>query len=156
MQSNIKKEAPTTPTKATVEASRERKRSTFSLPFYHKNNDLSTIFEYSTGITDPNCVVCGKTFIKYLGREYAYGDCCSHSCKKKQEREELKQRTIPNAKPVVQKERDSEKIIASFPSAEEAARYMGMKKADNIRDCCNRKTKTSAGYIWRWKEETND
>jgi hypothetical protein len=152
MYNNVKKETSTTPTKAQVEVSKkEKKKNSFSLPFYHKKDGLSTLLEYSMGINDPKCVVCGKTFIKYRGREYAYGDCCSHSCSKTKERS--KSNNIPNAKPVVQIEQKSGKVVQTFQSAIEAALYIGMKKADGIRDCCNGKTKTSGGYIWRWKEK---
>lgn len=149
MENNVKKETSTTPTKAQVEVSQtEKKKNSLSLPFYHKNDGLSTLLNYSIGIDDPKCVVCGKTFIKYRGRQYAYGNCCSYPCY--MHRDDNK--TIPNGKPVNQYTEDGY-FIQTFKSAVEAAKEIGLKKADNIRDCCNGKTKKSAGFIWRWKEE---
>lgn len=150
MEADKKNNPSTAQTKEQVEGWRKGKDESFSPILYQKNYDLSSPLNDSIGIDDQKCVVCGKNFIKYRGREYAYGDCCSYTCY--MHRDDNK--TIPHAKPVEQYTRDGTYLM-TFNSAVEAAEYVGLKKAESIRDCCNGKTESSAGFLWRWKEVEN-
>lgn len=153
MDANEKNNPSTAPTKAQVEGWRKGKDRSFSPRLYQINYDLSTPqldFCATPGLVDKKCVRCGKNFVPTRPK-YAWQDCCSYTCY--MHRDDNK--TIPNGKPVNQYTEDGY-FIRTFKSAVEAAKEIGLKKADNIRDCCNGKTKKSAGFIWRWKEETND
>ena len=150
-RASTKKETPTTPTKAPVEVSQKGKRKSFSFPLYHNIDGLSTPktkeIQGDDVLCPSFCVRCGKEFYP-TKPEYAWEDCCGYTCWL--HRDDHKR--IVNGKPV---EQLTEKgtLIATFPSAVEAAKEMGLKKADSIRDCCRGKTKTSGGYVWRYKEE---
>lgn len=53
------------------------------------------------------------------------------------------------SKPVLQFNLDGT-FVAEYPSANEAARMTGIKQG-NISSCCNRTTKSTNGFIWRYK-----
>lgn len=61
-------------------------------------------------------------------------------------------RTPSNAKPIYQIDKDTNKIIAEFKSAGEAAISLGINNSANIRRTANGTGKTAYGYKWRWKE----
>lgn len=149
MMTDTKKETPSTPTKAPDEVKMKRGKP-FSLKSYHKKEDLSTPLpkkHHSEWFEDKQCARCGKRFIP-TKPEYAWGEYCSYSCYLHRNNS----KKILHGKPVEQLT-DGGILIATFPSAVEAAKFIGIKKADNIRNCCNGKTKTSGGYVWRWKEK---
>lgn len=149
---DTKKRTSTTPTKAQVEVPNRRKRKSFSLKFYHKNDDLSTPITLETNLDyifpTKNCVKCGKVFVP-TKPEYAWEDCCSYTCYK--HRDDHKKR--PNMKPVEMYSKEG-RWLMSFESAVDAARHVGLKKADGIRECCLGKIKSSGGFVWRYKEES--
>lgn len=105
---------------------------------------------YQSFLVDKKCVKCGKNFVT-RSKEYAWKDCCSYTCYL--HRDDGLERQVLNGKPVNQYN-EWGTFLATYPSAALAAKAVGMKKADNIRDCCNGKTKTSGGFYWRWREET--
>jgi hypothetical protein len=47
-------------------------------------------------------------------------------------------------------------FVMGFSCSEEAAKYVGLKKPHSIRECCLGKTKTSAGFVFRYREVKND
>lgn len=55
------------------------------------------------------------------------------------------------SKPVLQIDRNTNEVIAEFPSAHQVTREKGYDFR-HISDCCNGKGKTSYGFIWRYKE----
>jgi hypothetical protein len=65
---------------------------------------------------------------------------------------ETKQRKVIKAKPVEQYTSRGV-YVKTFSSAKEAALEVGIKRENNIRECCQGKCKTSGGYIWRYKKE---
>ena len=139
-----KKETSTAPTKAMVEVMKGRKTKSSSLRVYHKKQDLSSLFDQALG--KQICKRCGKEF--YPTRpEYAWEDCCSYTCLL--HRDDGKK--VPNTKPVDMFTREGGYVM-SFDSPTEAAQYVGLKKPHAIRECCIGKTKTSAGFVWRYKE----
>lgn len=154
MNSETKKETSTTPTKAQVEVQNRKKKKSFSLKVYHNYYDLSSPIHLKSMLDhtfpDKKCVCCGKSFVP-TKPEYAWEDCCSYTCYRHRGDEKKK----PHMKPVDQYTKEG-KFIGHFKSAVEAAIDAGLKKADGIRDCCNGKTKTSGGFVWRWSEVKND
>ena len=63
---------------------------------------------------------------------------------------------IPNiklSKPVLQIDKDTNEVIAEFPSTMEVKRQLGFNHS-HIASCCNGKRKSAYGYIWRYKEES--
>lgn len=100
------------------------------------------------------CVMCGKNFFP-TRPEYAWGDCCSYSCMLQKEREKERDRKGGKTRPVEQYTLDGV-LLARFDSAKAAALHVGLTKDRYIRDCCTGKVKTSAGYVWRYKEESDD
>lgn len=54
------------------------------------------------------------------------------------------------SKPVCQYSKDGV-LIAEYPSAREAAQITGAKN-QNISSCCNGKTRTAIGFIWKFKK----
>lgn len=154
MEANEKNNPSTAQTKAQVEGWRKGKDESFSPRLYQINHDLSTPrlnFFQTSGLVDRKCVKCGKNFVP-TRPEYAWKDCCSYTCYI--HRDDEKTKAIPHAKPVEQYTRDGTYLM-TFNSAVEAAEYVGLKKAESIRDCCNEKTESSAGFLWRWKEVEN-
>lgn len=149
MKTETKKEISTLPTKAIVEISqKEKKEKSSSLRVYHKNQHLSRLFDQALG--KQNCKRCGKEF--YPTRpEYAWEDCCSYTCRLHRDDDKKK----PHTKPVDMFTREGGYIM-SFSCSEEAAKYVGLKKPHAIRDCCLGKTKTSAGFVFRYREANND
>lgn len=59
---------------------------------------------------------------------------------------------IFNGKPVEQYT-PSGVYVATYESAEEAAKVIGLCRANNIRECCRGKCQRSGGYVWRYKKE---
>lgn len=59
---------------------------------------------------------------------------------------------VTNAKPVLQIDKITNKIIAEYPSAQEVERLYGYDQG-HISDVCNNKPyhKTAYGYIWKYK-----
>lgn len=151
MESNEKRPS-TQPTKQQVESLKEKGAgNTLSSVLYTTNEGLSTHLEhFPIGIIEKNCRLCGKPYIRYAGREYAWGECCSYTCHR---REVEVHKPNANSKAVVQLGKEGFRYFNTYPSALEAAIAMGLKKADSIRDCCNGKTKTSAGYAWMWASD---
>ena len=154
MSTDTKKETSTTPTKAPVEISKVKKRKSFSLRFYHKTDDLSTHVSLETNLDyifpSKSCVRCGKKFVP-TKPEYAWENCCSYTCYL--HRDDHKK--APHTKPVDMYSKEG-RWLMSFNSSVEAARYVGLQKPDGIRECCLGKTKSSAGFLWRYKEVKND
>ena len=58
------------------------------------------------------------------------------------------------SKPVFQIDKNTNEVIAEFPSAAEAIRQLGFQRNSHISECCRGKYKTAYGYIWRYKEES--
>ena len=58
------------------------------------------------------------------------------------------------SKPVLQIDKNTNEIIAEFPSAAEAGRQLGFQTNGHISECCKGKYKQAYGYIWRYKEES--
>ena len=61
---------------------------------------------------------------------------------------------IPNlklSKPVLQIDKNTNDVIAEFPSIHQVERDLGLN-FKNISSCCNNKRKTAYGFIWRYKE----
>lgn len=54
------------------------------------------------------------------------------------------------AKPVIQIDPNTNKIINIYDSASSAARALGLSRPSGISECCNGKHKTSAGYRWQF------
>ena len=54
------------------------------------------------------------------------------------------------SKPVLQIDKNTNEVIAEFPSAKEAHRQLGYSQG-HISACCRMETKQSYGYIWRYK-----
>ena len=57
----------------------------------------------------------------------------------------------PNSKPIIQYDRNMNKIKI-WNSITEASDYLKINKV-GISYSCNQKRKTAGGYIWRFKEE---
>lgn len=55
-----------------------------------------------------------------------------------------------NSKPVLQIDKNTNEVIAEFPSAKEVHRQLGYSQG-HISACCRMETKQSYGYIWRYK-----
>ena len=74
----------------------------------------------------------------------------SHICN-----EELKNKIRENnpSKPVIQFSKDGE-FIAEYQSTKEAERNTGCHH-EHICACCKGKLKTTGGYIWKYKQNTN-
>ena len=145
-----KKRPSTQPTKQEVESLKEKGAgNTLSSILYTTDEGLSTHLEhFPIGIIEKKCLICGKNYIRYAGREYAWEDCCSYTCYKRKH----KSRVATNSKPVAQFTRHG-RYIKSYQSAVDAAYAVGAKKADGIRDCCNGKQTTSCGFCWHWRDE---
>lgn len=149
MDSEIKKNPSTAPTKEHVEGAEKGKTSSSFPKLYQIKYDLSTPklnFCPTPGIVDQKCVKCGKNFIRTYPK-YAWKDCCSYTCYL--HRDDNKE--VPHSKPVDMFTQDGG-FIKSFSNSIEAAKYVGLMKPDSIRNCCLGKTKTSAGFVWRYKE----
>lgn len=58
------------------------------------------------------------------------------------------------SKPVLQIDKDSNEVIATYPSAREVERQLGFDKG-YISNCCNGKYKQAYGYLWRFAEDTS-
>ena len=58
------------------------------------------------------------------------------------------------SKPVLQIDKNTNEVIAVFPSAAEAGRQLGFKTNGHISECCKGKYKQAYGYIWRYKDES--
>lgn len=56
------------------------------------------------------------------------------------------------SKPVLQIDKNTNEVIAEFPSAAEAGRQLGFQRNSHISECCRGKYKTAYGYFWRYKE----
>lgn len=152
MEANKKNNPSTAQTKAQVEGWRKGKDESFSSTLYQKNTNLSTHlmnFCPTPGIVDRKCVKCGRNYVPTRPK-YAWRDCCSYTCYIHRD----DKKPIQNGKQVEQYTRDGT-YLQTFRSAVEAAQYVGLKKADSIRACCNGKTESSAGFSWRWKEVEN-
>ena len=54
------------------------------------------------------------------------------------------------SKPVLQIDKNTNEVIAEFPSAKEVHRQLGYSQG-HISACCRMETKQSYGYIWRYK-----
>ena len=144
-----KKRPSTEPTKQAVEGKEKGAGNTLSTVLYTTNEGLSTHLEhFPIGIIEKKCKLCGKNYIRYAGREYAWGECCSYTCHKRM----VYAKEIAHAKPVAQFTKDANVYIRTFQSAVDAAYAVGAKNADGIRDCCNGKTKSSCGFYWRWRD----
>ena len=57
------------------------------------------------------------------------------------------------SKPVLQINKDTNKIITEFPSINEVERQLGFSKS-SISKCCLGKQNTCGGFIWKFKEES--
>lgn len=57
------------------------------------------------------------------------------------------------SKPVLQIDKNTNEVIAEFPSAAEAGRHLGLIKS-HISECCRGKMKSAYGYKWIYKEES--
>lgn len=55
------------------------------------------------------------------------------------------------SKPVLQKDKHTNEVIAEFPSIREVTRQLGFGE-NAIRNCCNGRSSTSNGYKWQYKE----
>ena len=63
-----------------------------------------------------------------------------------------KKKGIPNiklSKPVLQIDKNTNKVIAEFPSMAEVERQLGFSQG-NISNCCLGKRKTYKGFIWKY------
>lgn len=152
MKTDVKKETSTAPTKPMVEVpSKEKKKKSFSLKVYQKNEDLSISEEEKVLLEflfpSKKCAKCGKSFTP-TKPEYVYGDCCSYPCWL--HRDDNKK--VPHAKPVDMYSKEG-KYLMSFSNSIEAAHYVGLAKPDNIRACCLGKIKSSGGFAWKYKED---
>lgn len=101
-------------------------------------------------LRDKKCPVCGKMFPPAAFHAYEENQVlfCSWTCYLRGRKGERK---TPNAMRVVQYTKGG-KFMREFESAVEAAFHIGVKP-QSIRGCCNGTTKTSAGYVWRYKKE---
>ncbi len=150
MKPNTKKETSSAPTKAMDEV-KKRKGVPFSLKFYHGRMDLSrdkSDFFAKKVFEEKNCVRCGKVFIP-TRPEYKWENCCSYTCWL--HRDDGAEDHIVNGKPVAQFGKNGVRI-ATFPSAREAAKAMGVKP-ESIRNCCLGKSRTSASFVWVYVED---
>lgn len=57
------------------------------------------------------------------------------------------------SKIVLQIDKNTNKVVAEFPSLSEINRQLGYSQG-NISECCNGKRNTHKGFIWRYKEES--
>lgn len=65
--------------------------------------------------------------------------------------EARKQRQIDAcSKPIIQLDKDTEEIIAIFPSIAEAYRALGKDHSGHVASVCQGKRKTAYGYKWRY------
>lgn len=55
------------------------------------------------------------------------------------------------SKPILQIDKNTNKVIAEFPSLREVKRLFGYKP-QNISVCCNGKQNTAYGFKWKYKE----
>lgn len=149
MNNQTKKETSTLPTKAQVEISEKRKKKKLlPLEYTTKSGTCQAFLDQALG--KQNCKRCGKEF--YPTRpEYAWEDCCSYTCRLHRDDDKKK----PHTKPVDMYTREGG-FVMSFSCSEEAAKYVGLKKPHSIRECCLGKTKTSAGFVFRYREVKND
>lgn len=100
----------------------------------------------SCGFIEHNCIRCGKIFIP-TRPEYAWEDCCSYTCYIHRN-----DRKADKARPCTAYNRYTGEKYRSFANTSEAAYFMGIINPRAIRDCCNGKTKTSAGFTWMWDD----
>ena len=151
MNAQTKKETSTTPTKAQVEVCEKGDCSQPSSPrLYHTEEGLSTprAEKICNLPGERYCARCGKWFWRRTS-EYPFGVYCSDTCKRLSEKP---------AKP--KKESRAVKMytreggyIMTYKTAEDAAWDVGLKSPESIRKCCRGEVRTSAGFIWKWKEE---
>lgn len=60
----------------------------------------------------------------------------------------------PNRKPVLQLDKETLEIIASFSSARKAAKaVLGISDATHILECCNKKRRITGNFAWCFEEE---
>lgn len=64
----------------------------------------------------------------------------------------IERMTASKGRPVVQLTFD-DKFVAEYPSANAAARAMGRSSCNKISLCCLRRSETSYGYKWRYKDD---
>lgn len=75
----------------------------------------------------------------------------SHKGKKLSEEHKKKISETRQRKTVFQIDKNTNVVIAEFPSTKEIQRQLGFNSA-NISMCCNGKKKTCGGFIWKYKE----
>lgn len=104
------------------------------------------------GFRDRKCPECKKIFVPAPYHEWDDEEIllCSYTCYMKRMRD--KKPVVRNAMQVEQYT-PSGVYVATFESAEAAAREIGLMHTNNIRECCRGKCKTSGGYVWRYKKE---
>lgn len=157
MREPLKKETSSAPTKAMDEVRNEEPTRASSPTIVSQKRRLvkRDVIKLDTpGLMERNCVVCGKIFFP-TRPEYAWGACCSYGCTLKKERERDCEKKGYKTRPVEQYTLDGA-FVARFESARAAALNVGLTKDRYIRDCCTGKTKTSAGYLWRYEEGAHD
>lgn len=64
----------------------------------------------------------------------------------------LKTKNTGLSKTVYQLDKDTLEVINVFKSANEAARFLGVKSHSHISECCLGKIKTYKGYKWKYKD----
>lgn len=96
------------------------------------------------------CPICGKIFSPAPYHVYEDNEklFCTWTCYLRFM--ETKQRKVIKAKPVEQYTPRGV-YVKTFSSAKEAALEVGIKRENNIRECCQGKCRTSGGYIWKYK-----
>lgn len=107
------------------------------------------------GFRERKCSVCKRQFVPAPYHEWDDEGVllCSYTCYMKRIRGKAAKATkVVNGK-AVEQYTPSGVYVATFESAEAAAHEVGLMNANNIRECCLGHTRTSCGYIWRYKKE---
>ena len=80
-------------------------------------------------------------------KHWFYGKHHSEETKKKISENFINRKD--QSKPVLQIDKNTNKVIAEFPSAKEVHRQLGFSQG-HISDCCLGKCKTHKGFIWKY------
>lgn len=111
-----------------------------------------TVEWYIENILTKSCVHCGETDWRKLGCNRLDNDkphtidnveCCCRSCNSKLANKELKTKQIDKIGPI------TGEVLASYPSAREAARILNIGQG-NISACARGEKPIAYGYIWKY------
>ena len=121
----------------------------------HKGKHLSEEHKKKISISVKKSLSSTETRIKmseaHKGeKHWFYGKHHSEETKQKISKGKKGIPNIKLSKPVLQIDKNTNEVIAEFPSIMEVQRQLGYKQG-NISMCCNGNRKTCGGFIWQYK-----